>query len=104
MDIDCPSEKSILVKAGVCEFRITPQVELETVDLIDDTSATPKKDITVRPTVVDFTYTPVKDECTCFDGMGSKTGGEYSNTANITLTGQNPSESAEKIDIEVADE
>jgi len=106
MDISCPTGKSIKITTpGTCIVEIGPQPGLETFDLIDDTSASPKKDLTVRPTVGGIAYTTTLDGCFCaFNGTGGKSDGGYTSSANITLTGQNPSNGSEKIDIEIGDE
>jgi Trypsin len=105
VDISCPEGKSIKFVAGTCKLETKSQNGLERDDLIDDTSASPKKDITVRPTIAGITYTVTQDGIGCpFNGTGTKTDGEYTSTENITATGQSTTEASEKIDIEVADE
>lgn len=105
MDISCPAGKSMKINAGNCKVEIGAQSGLKTLDLVDDTGASPKKDITMRPTITGIAYSVTEDGCFCpFSGTGAKTGGAYSSTANVTFTAENPSEAAEKIDIEVADE
>lgn len=102
-DINCPVGQSIKIVAFSCKAEIKAQTERETVDLVDDTSASPKKDITARPTLTGIAYTVTQDGAFCpFNGTGEKTGGEYTSTENITLTGQSPSEPSSKIDIEIA--
>jgi Trypsin len=102
--VTCPAGKTIKTTAGTCKFEVTPQVARETVDLIDDTAASPKKDITFRPTVVGISYFVSQDGVGCpFSGIGPKTTGQYTSNANVTLTGQGTTEPAEKIDIEVVD-
>jgi Trypsin len=104
VDVACPSGQSIKIAAGTCKAEIKAQAGLTTVDLIDDTSASPKKDVTVRPTVTGVAYTVTQDGFLCpLSGVGSKTGGEYTSSANITVTGQSTTEPAEKIDVEIAD-
>ncbi len=103
-DITCPAGKSIVVSAGTCKVAVPAQTGLESTDLIDDTGASPKKDITIRPTITGLAYTVTQDGFLCpFESTGHKTDGEYTNSANITITGQNPSSPSEKIDIEIAD-
>lgn len=102
MDISCPTGKSIKLTAATCKAEVKAQNGLEKLDVIDDTSASPKKDITARPTVTGIAYTVTQDGALCpFNGTGEKTGGEYTSTENITLTGQSTTEAAEKIEIEV---
>lgn len=102
-DVSCPAGKSIKTVAATCKFEVKPQVGRVTVDLIDDTTASPKKDITFRPTVVGISYTVTQDGFGCpFGGVGEKVNAQYSSNENITLTGQSTTEPAEKIDIEVA--
>jgi Trypsin len=101
-NVTCPAGKSIKVTGGSCKMEIPAQTGLTTVDLIDDTSASPKRDITLRPTVMSLAYTVTQDGFLCpFNGTGGKTCGEYNSTENLTITGQSPSEPATKIDIEV---
>jgi hypothetical protein len=103
-DVSCPAGKSIKIVASTCKAEIKAQAERETVDLVDDTGASPKKDITMRPTLSGIAYTVTQDGFLCpFNGTGEKTSGEYTSVENITLTGQSPSEPGQKIDIEVAD-
>jgi hypothetical protein len=72
------------------------------VDLVDDTTASPKKDITMRPTLTGISYTVTEDGASCpFKGTGEKTSGEYTSAEGVTLAGQSPTEPALKIDIEV---
>jgi len=105
MDIDCAVVgNAIKIVVDNCTIELKEQSSLETVDLTDDTSASPKKDITVQPTVAGLAYTVAQDGCFCpFKGAGGKTDGAYTNTASVTLTGQSPTAPAEKINIEVAD-
>jgi Trypsin len=101
-DISCSAGKSIKIVAGTCKAEIKAQTERETVDLVDDTSASPKKDITMRPTLAGLAYTVTQDGAFCpFSGTGEKTGGEYTSAEGITLTGQSTVEPATKIDIEI---
>ncbi|HEY8502084.1 MAG TPA: hypothetical protein VIL21_05320, partial [Solirubrobacterales bacterium] len=103
-DISCPAGKSIKITAGTCKAEIKAQTDRATVDFADDTGASPKKDVTMRPTLVGIAYTVTQDGFLCpFNGTGEKTGGEYTSAENITLTGQSPSESTQKIAIEIAD-
>lgn len=103
-DVSCPAGKSIKTVAGTCKFEVQTQSGRELVDLIDDTTATPKKDITFRPTVTGIAYGVTQDGFGCpFNGVGEKTGAQYTSNENITLTGQSTTEPAEKIDVEVAD-
>jgi len=102
-EVACPAGKTIKTVAGTCKFEVGNQWR-ETVDLIDDTAALPKKDITFRPTVVAISYTVTQDGVGCpFAGVGPKVNGQYTSNENITLTGQSTTEPAEKIEIEVAD-
>jgi hypothetical protein len=104
MDISCPAGKSIQIISGTCKAEVKAQTERETVDLINDTGASPKKDITVRPTVAGITYTVTQDGAFCpFNGTGEKTKGEYTSSENVTLTGQSTVESTNKIDVEIVD-
>ncbi|HEX9966611.1 MAG TPA: hypothetical protein VGB06_01565, partial [Solirubrobacterales bacterium] len=103
-DVSCPAGKSIKTVAGTCKFEVQSQSGRELVDLIDDTAATPKKDITFRPTVTGISYGVTQDGFGCpFNGVGEKVGAQYTSNENITLTGQSTTEPAEKIDVEVAD-
>ena len=90
------------IAAGACKAEIKAQTERETVDLVDDTSASPKKNITMRPTLTGVSYTVTQDGFLCpFNGTGEKSGGEYTSAESTSLTGQSPTEPAQKIDIEV---
>jgi len=104
-DVSCPAGKSIKIAAATCKAEIKAQTERQTVDLVDDTGASPKKDITVRPTLTGIAYTVTQDGFLCpFSGTGEKSGGQYTSGEGVTLTGQSTTESSEKIDIEIADE
>lgn len=104
MDLSCQPGKSIKFAVFTCKIEVKPQTELETVDLIDDTGASPKKDITLRPTVGGIAYTVTEDGGLCpFKGTGEKTGAEYTSTVNTTLTGQSTTEPSLKIGIEIGD-
>lgn len=99
--IECEVGKSIKITASTCAAEVKPQ-SLTTVDITNDTAATPKKDITVKPTVTGIKYTVTSDGFLCpFGGTGEKAGGEYSTAENgrITITGLRGTES---IGIEVA--
>lgn len=101
-DISCPAGKSIKIVAGTCKAEIKAQTERETVDLVDDTGASPKKDITMRPTLAGIAYTVTQDGAFCpFNGTGEKTAGEYTSAEGITLTGQSTVEPGTKIDVEI---
>lgn len=104
-DISCPEGHSIKITAATCKLEMKAQTGLESVDLVDDTEASPKKDITVQPTITGMAYTVTQDGIFCpFNGTGNKTDGGYTNTQGITVTGQNPSNSSEKIGFEIGDE
>jgi trypsin len=104
-DVSCPAGQSIKIVAGTCKAEVKAQTELEAVDLNNDSGASPKRDITVRPTITGMAYTVTQDGAFCpFNGTGSKTDGQYTNGASVTTTGQNPSNPSEKIDVEIADE
>lgn len=105
-DISCPAGKSIKISAPIgCKLEIKAQNEIETSDLVDDTSASPKKDVTFRPTMEKIVYTVTEDGPFCpLAGLGEKGDGKFTSTENTTWTAQNPSESSEKIDVEIADE
>ncbi|HEX3173473.1 MAG TPA: hypothetical protein VHQ43_04545 [Solirubrobacterales bacterium] len=104
-DISCPEGKSIKITAATCSAEIKAQTGRETVDLIDDTEASPKRDITMRPTLTGIAYSVTNDGSLCpFSGTGEKTGGEYTSGENTTLTGQSTTEGAEKIAIEIVDQ
>lgn len=106
-DVSCPAGKSIKISVPSvgCKLEVKSQNELGTVDLVDDTGASPKKDVTVQPTLKGIAYTVTQDGAFCpLSGTGEKTGGEHTSAEGLTVTGQNPSGPSEKIDIEVADE
>jgi len=101
-DISCPAGQSIKITAGTCKAEIKSQTARETTDFVDDTEATPKKDVTMRPTLSGIAYTVTQDGVLCpFNGTGEKTGGAYTSAENITLAGQSPGEPTQKIAIEV---
>jgi Trypsin len=104
VDVSCPAGKSIKVTVATCQFEVKSQSELKTVDLVNDTGAEPAKDVTVRPTVEGIAYIVTVDGFLCpFKGVGEKIDGKHTSTGNTTITGQNPSEPAEEIDIEIAE-
>jgi len=103
LDIACEAGKAIKVAAGSCEAEIPAQTGLEAVELVNDTEATPKRDITFRPEVGGLAYTVLKDGFLCpFKGTGAKTGGSFTASSGITLTGQIPGFPEAKVAIEVA--
>jgi hypothetical protein len=103
-DISCPGGKSIKFTAGTCSWEVKAQTGRETVDLVDDTEASPK-DITIRPTLTGIAYTVTKDGLLCpFGGTGEKTNGEYTSGGSTTLTGQSTTNPEEKIAIEITGE
>lgn len=90
LSISCPAGKAIVVTSGTCEMTIGSQSGLTTVDLVNDTSASPKKDITFRPTVKGLAYTVTKDGFACpFTGTGATTNGEITSSQPGTLTAFN---------------
>jgi hypothetical protein len=104
MDISCPEGKSIKFTAGTCSWEVKAQTGRETVDLVDDTEASPK-DITIRPTLTGIAYTVTQDGFLCpFGGTGEKTNGEYTSGGSTTLTGQSTTNLEEKIAIEITGE
>lgn len=104
-DISCPSGKSIKIVAGTCKAEVKEQSGREIVDIYNKSGESPKRYLSVRPTVTGLTYTVTQDGFLCpFSGTGEKTGGEYTSGENITVTGQNPSIPSEKIDVEIVDE
>jgi hypothetical protein len=101
-DIVCPAGKSIVVTGGTCIVEIPAQSGLGSVALVNDTEASPKKDITFQPNVAGLSYKVTQDGFGCpFAGTGSKTGGSLTASSATTLTGQNPSKAEEKIGVEV---
>ena len=100
-DIQCSAGSAIKISGATCELEVGPQTGLTTVKLKNDTSASPKKDITISPEVKSVVYTVTKDGAFCpFSGTGKKTDGSYTATSPLTITGQKPTESGTKIGIE----
>jgi hypothetical protein len=101
-DIACPAGKSIKIVASTCKAEIASQGGLGFITLINDTEATPKRDITFDPEVSGLAYTVTQDGFLCpFSGTGSKTGGAYTASSPTTLTGQSPSSPETKVGVEV---
>jgi hypothetical protein len=97
-DIVCTAGFKMKVAVGTCELEIGPQTGLESLRLINDTAASPKKDVTVDPELTTFSYTVTKDGFLCpFTGTGTKTDGKYTNEGQVTITGQSPSSPSTKI-------
>ncbi|HST68205.1 MAG TPA: hypothetical protein VLI94_00945 [Solirubrobacterales bacterium] len=89
--------ESIKITAGTCKVEVKEQGVLSSVKLIDDTAAAPVENITMKPEVKSLKYTVTQDGVGCpFSGIGNKTTGELTSTANITLGAQNPGNPAEK--------
>jgi hypothetical protein len=89
--------ESIKITAGTCKVEVKEQGVLSSVKLIDDTAAAPVENVTLKPEVKNLKYTVTQDGIGCpFSGLGNKTTGELTSTANITLTAQNPGNAAEK--------
>lgn len=100
--IVCPAGKSITVLASTCEIEIPAQAGLTSVELVNDTAASPRRDITFKPEVGGLAYKVLKDGFLCpFGGTGSKTGGSFTASSATTLTGQSPSNPETKIGIDV---
>jgi len=69
--------------------------------LVNDTEATPKRDITFDPEISTLAYTVLKDGFLCpLGGTGAKTG-TFTASSPITLTGQSPSNPETKVGIGV---
>ena len=101
-DIACEAGKAIKVVAGVCEVEVPAQSGLASVELVNDTEASPKQDITVDLVVSAISYKVLKDGIGCpFGGTGAKTGGSLNTNSPITLTGQSPGSPEEKIAVGV---
>ncbi|HET7120205.1 MAG TPA: hypothetical protein VFI17_03010, partial [Solirubrobacterales bacterium] len=102
-EIVCESGKSITISAGgVCEATIGTQALGGTVEVTDNTEASPKKDISIKASLTGIHYTKLKDGFGCpFKGTGEGTSGETSGT--FTVTAENPNKSEEKRDLYVAD-
>jgi len=99
-DVSCEAGKAIKVEAATCEVEVPAQSGLSSVALIDDTEATPKKDITFQPNVTELSLKVLKDGFGCpFSGTGSSKASYHGGPT--TLTGQNPSKAEEKIGVEV---
>jgi hypothetical protein len=104
VDVECSAGSSIKIVASTCSAEVKAQTGLSSVNVLDTTTASPKRDVDVTPAVKGIAYTVTNDGFLCpFNGTGAKTGGEYSveSGKSITITGQNPSNAAEKIGIEV---
>ena len=88
--IACEAGKAIQVVAATCELEILPQSEAKAAEIVNDTSATPRKDITFKPELKSLPYKVTKDSFGCpFNGTGSKTG-SFTTSASTTLTGTTP--------------
>jgi hypothetical protein len=86
MDISCPAGKAIEIVAATCAATIGAQSGLTSVDLVNNTGASPK-DISITLTVTKFAYTVTKDGFGCpFSGTGSKTDGELSGGGTLTAS------------------
>ena len=105
VDVVCEAGKSIKIVASTCSAEVKGQTGLTTAAIKDDTTATPKKDTTVTPNVAGIAYTVTNDGFLCpFNGTGAKTGGTYTSSEAVTITGQSPTVPATKIGIEVKGE
>jgi hypothetical protein len=101
LDISCEAGKSIQLTVATCRVEIPAQSGLNSVALVNDTEATPKKDITFDPEVTTLSYKVTQDGFGCpFAGTGSKTGGTFTGSA-ATLTAQSPSSPETKLDLEI---
>jgi hypothetical protein len=101
-DIVCTGGFKMKAVFATCEIEIGPQTGLKSLRIVNDTSATPKKDVTLHPELTAFSYTVTKDGFLCpYSGTGSRTDGKYINEGQVTITGQSPSSPSTKIGISV---
>ena len=104
LGIKCEMGESIQVTAGNCSMELKEQAPLTSVKLISDTTASPAENVTLKPEVKSIKYKVTKDGTGCpFSGTGTKTNGELTSTANITLTAQNPAKPSEKYNFRVGE-
>jgi hypothetical protein len=94
-DVVCPAGQSIKISVFTCAAEVKAQTGLTTVEITNDTSASPKKDVTVKANVLakktnvegGIAYTVTQDGIFCpFSGKGNKVGGQYTGEAT-TATG-----------------
>jgi hypothetical protein len=92
VDVACPSGKSIAVTSACgCTITIGSQTALGTVEYVDTTSASPKKDVDVKLEISGLKYT---------EGSGCKTPGTRSNgtySGELTLKGDTEGGSAQGV-------
>jgi hypothetical protein len=105
LGFECPAGKSLKISVSNCAAEYKTQTGLTTVNLKDETAASPAKDIKYDPKVTTgVKYTVTKDGFACpLTGTGEYSDGSISggSEGGITLTGQNPINAAEKIGFEV---
>jgi hypothetical protein len=98
LGIKCEVGESIKITTAACSVELKEQGPLSSVKLIDDTAAAPVENVTLKPEVKGIKYTVTEDGVGCpFNGTGTKTTGELTSAANVTLTAQSPSTPSEKI-------
>jgi hypothetical protein len=111
-DVVCPAGQSIKISVFTCKAEVKAQTGLTTVEITNDTAASPKKDVTVKANVLaeetnkkgGIAYTVTQDGAFCpFNGTGNKVGGQYTGEAT-TATGQSTTNPATKIGIDVSGE
>lgn len=88
MDIVCPAGKVIQLTAATCAATIGSQSGLTTVDLVNNTGASPSH-LSLTPTVTGIAYTVTTDGFGCpFSGTGSKNDGEIIGEEASTLVAE----------------
>jgi hypothetical protein len=85
----CPAGKSIKITAGTCSVELKSQWMLKTVEIVNDTAATPYPIVTVTPEVTGLQYLITQDGLGCpFAGTGMRSSGKINGSEPLTFTAE----------------
>ncbi|HEX3735701.1 MAG TPA: hypothetical protein VHU86_11195 [Solirubrobacterales bacterium] len=106
-DVSCPAGQSIKITASTCSAEVKAQTGLTPVNAVNDPESGGKaEDVTVTPAVNgQIAYTVTRDGFLCpFNGTGNKTGGSYTATGPVTVTGKTDPGTANEIGVLISGE
>lgn len=105
VDLKCEAGKAIYLKIvfSSCELEIKEQSGLGTVTYVNDTTASPKKEVTIDFALNELAYVITKDGVACpYKGTGPRTA-ELISDAGLAITGHDPLYPASRIGVDIGE-
>ena len=101
-DLICSEANKVKFTGGTCELHLASQSLPGSVELIDNTEASPRSDVTIAFSLKEIAFDAVKDGFLCpLPETGERSNGTFA--GEQTATAENPSNSSVKYNLSVSD-